>query len=340
MYIFKINKIALILFLITFSKQSFATFEDVFSDCIFERVKVVDKTQTLQKIESYCEKQVVKNEIGNGSLGAISQRLIQERKTEFNPYVITPHKMNYVLPVIVTDGINAQVYDNESNWPSKLKDIETKFQLSIKLPLTFGSILNTGDQLYFAFTLKSWWQLYTHSLSRPFRETNYQPEFFYFTPINWHPFKGNSALRFGFEHQSNGLAQAKLLSRSWNRIYVDFLYEKNNFALSFRPWYRIPEGDKRTTQEESGNDNPDITDYMGYFELSMAYKWHEDFEVTMQTRRNFATSHGALELGVTFPLWGRLRGYAQYFNGYGESLIDYNYRQQKIGIGFALTSRL
>ena len=47
-----------------------------------------------------------------------------------------------------------------------------------------------------------------------------------------------------------------------------------------------------------------------------------------------------MELGVTFPLAGKLKGYFQYTNGYGESLIDYNHSQQTFGIGIALTEIL
>lgn len=314
------------------------TFEDVFQACLFEAIKTSNKDQTLQQLENECEKKILKSQVGNHELGAISERLIKERQEAFNPYVIIPHKMNYILPVSISDHINTDVYSEYSDWSEKIKDVEAKFQLSIKVPLTPGSILTIGDQFYFAFTLESWWQLYTGDLSRPFRETNYQPEFFYFTPTSWHPFGTNTALVFGFEHQSNG--RSELLSRSWNRLYVDFLFEKNNFAISFRPWYRIPEGNQATDNDTIGDDNPDIYKYMGYFELGLIYDWREEYEISMKLRENISSHHGALELGITFPLWGKLRGYAQYFNGYGESLIDYNHKQQRFGIGIALTDLL
>jgi phospholipase A1 len=314
------------------------SFEELLQECLFNIIKTTDKNQTLQQIEDICEKKILKEELGNRELGAISERMIAERKSAFDPYVITPHKMNFFLPISITDGINKEAYTDFSNWADNLKDIETKFQISLKVPLTTGSIINKGDQFFFGFTLESWWQVYTESISRPFRETNYQPEAFYFTPLNWHPLNSNTGIIFGFEHQSNG--RSEQISRSWNRIYANFLFEKGDFALSFRPWYRIPEGSKESTKGSPGDDNPDIDEYMGHFELNLAYDWNNDYELSMKLRENFSQHHGAVEIGFTFPLWGKLRGFAQYFSGYGENLIDYNYNQQRFSIGLALTDIL
>jgi phospholipase A1 len=51
---------------------------------------------------------------------------------------------------------------------------------------------------------------------------------------------------------------------------------------------------------------------------------------------------GAVELSWSFPLWDYpfLKGYVQYFYGYGESLIDYNNRVNKIGLGISLSDWL
>lgn len=273
-------------------------------------------------------------EIETNQQPAYFDHLAAERKSSFDPYIITPHKMTYFLPFSYTNNINKEAYEGEGDFAKQLNNIEAKFQISLKIPLTREAIFTKGDSIAFGFTLQSWWQLYNHDLSRPFRETNYQPEIFYITPLDWQPLNGKTNLTVGFEHQSNGRTQ--MLSRSWNRLYATLTFAKDNFAVSFRPWWKIPEGDKVTTPEESGNDNPDITDYMGHFELIGVYKW-DDLEFSFTGRRNFQENKGGMELGMTFPLAGKLKGYLQYNHGYGESLIDYDHYQQRIGVGIALT---
>jgi phospholipase A1 len=52
-------------------------------------------------------------------------------------------------------------------------------------------------------------------------------------------------------------------------------------------------------------------------------------------------NRGAVELSYSFPIrHTRLKGYLKYFNGYGESLIDYNHRIQSFGVGFLLSDWL
>ena len=42
---------------------------------------------------------------------------------------------------------------------------------------------------------------------------------------------------------------------------------------------------------------------------------------------------GSLQIDWAFPIIGNLHGYLQLFSGYGESMIDDNFRQNKIGLG-------
>jgi phospholipase A1 len=113
----------------------------------------------------------------------------------------------------------------------------------------------------------------------------------------------------------------------------------------FQPWYRLPEDAKKDDLDPStppppkGDDNPDIEDYMGHYELTGLIDW-DRYILTSTIRYNFDTGYGSAETGLSFPLWGRLKGFVQYFEGYGESLIDYDHRVQRVGFGILLTDLL
>jgi phospholipase A1 len=130
-------------------------------------------------------------------------------------------------------------------------------------------------------------------------------------------------LNLGITHQSNG--QTSLLSRSWNRVYVQAGFERGNFTLFTRAW-------KRLEEDANNDDNPDITDYMGHGDMVATYHWNQH-EFSLLARRNFHTDKGAAQLSWAFPLVSNLKGYMQYFMGYGQTLIDYNSYQRALGLG-------
>ncbi|MFT6301631.1 MAG: phospholipase A1 [Granulosicoccus sp.] len=268
--------------------------------------------------------------------GVISERIRQERADAFNPYVLTAHKHNFILPVSYSTGINEAVYEqNDAPLGDGLQPAEVKFQISLKSQLNEKNLFFENDSLSVGITLEAWWQLYSSDLSSPFRETNYQPEIFYLVPLLWGPFGGNTAAMVGFEHQSNGLVPG--LSRSWNRLYATLIYERGAFVAHVRPWYRLPEDAKEEVGDAEGDDNPDILDFMGHGEVGMSWRKYQK-EYAVRIRGNPSTKKGAITIGMTFPLFAKFRGFVQYFNGYGDSLIDYDHHQQRLGLGVALTS--
>lgn len=268
--------------------------------------------------------------------GALSERVAEERELARNPYVITAHKPNFLLPAVHSTGLNTEAYaDTNLDVAKDFAPVEVQFQISFKTQLNQSDLFLKDDSLSVGFTLEAWWQLYSDELSSPFRETNYQPEIFYLKPLLWGPFGGSTAVLLGFEHQSNGQIQA--LSRSWNRLYTGLIYERDNLLVRLRPWYRIPESPRESPDDPRGDDNPDILDFMGHGDLSIGLRRNaHDLHVLL--RGNPSTGNGAIEVDWTFPLFAELRGFVHYFNGYGDSLIDFDHRQQRLGVGVALTS--
>ncbi|MEM0909736.1 MAG: phospholipase A [Pseudomonadota bacterium] len=314
--------------------------QEAMDACLLDKIKNADEALTIREIKFLCEAElttVIDEAALQSTSSGLRNRLKEERQSQFDAFVITPHRLNYILPAYASNAINAEVYRPIEGFSENFSDVETQFQISFKVPLNEQKILFDNDGLYLGFTLEAWWQIYSENISKPFRETNYQPELFYIAPTDITLFGGKTSFMLGIEHQSNGRSQ--LLSRSWNRVYAGMFWEKGNLAISLKPWYRLEEDEKQFEFDPDGDDNPDIEDFYGKFELGAVYRWGE-LEFTALGRRNFSTKNGAIRLGLTFPLWGKLRGYAVGFDGYGDSLIDYNYKQTRFGLGIALNSFL
>ena len=285
------------------------------------------------------------NPVGNveenpdsGSL--VKERLEREREAEANRSVLLAHQRNYILPLTYAADPNDDVYEQgSSDFGEDLDNLEIQFQLSIKAVLAEG-LLTEQDALYAGATVKAFWQAYNSDISAPFRETNYEPEIFWVTPVPWKILGGDATLfSLGLSHQSNG--RSLPYSRSWNRVYGSVVWERWRFVFHLKAWWRIPEDEKNDPTDPHGDDNPDIEDYMGNFEFEVAYrKYEQEVSVMLRNNLDFEDNHGAIQLDWTFPLQRRFRGYVQFFNGYGESLIDYNAHVSRIGFGILLTDLL
>lgn len=250
-------------------------------------------------------------------------------------WVFTPYKPVYILLANYSSDINTRpVSDNprnSSNEPIGLDPTELKFQISFKtraIKNLFGKKVK-GD-IWLAYTQTSRWQLYNAELSRPFRETNYEPELLLTVPTPYAFWGIEGAFAgIGVNHQSNG--RANPLSRSWNRIIFQLAFQARSWSFILKPWWRVPES-------EEDDDNPGIENYMGRMELVTAYSSNRH-DVSLLARHSLKggdDNRGMLQLDYALRLYDFLKVHLQIFSGYGESMIDYNHNQTTFGIGFSL----
>lgn len=232
---------------------------------------------------------------------------------------IVTYKSTYILPA--TYSFN--------NFDDDRKKVETSFQISAQKPI-FYNVFTDNDSINIAYTQKSFWQ--TASSSAPFRETNYEPEIFANFYINNKHLK---LLKVSLNHFSNGKAEDE--SRSANRVYLQSIFQFDNFFISPKVWYRVPE-------KSSSDDNPDYSKYYGYGELNMMYLYKKhSFELLLRNNLRLNDQNkGAVEFNWKFPLPEFMKsknsfGMVQIFSGYGQSFIDYDKDITNIGFGIAFS---
>lgn len=258
---------------------------------------------------------------------ALAERLAYEEAAEDRPFVMTTYQPSYVMWSSMDDPNKAPFQPLDPT--AQLEDSEIVFQLSIKAPIwrnMFGSDIDG----YFGYTTKSYWQLFNDDFSAPFRETNYQPEVF-IRKVNKPKGRSLGILGWdlGLNHQSNG--RTDVLSRSWNRVMGRAALQfSNDLTLLARAWWRIPEDD-------ADDDNPNTYQYYGYGDVRAIWTPNRN---TFTALLRPGTEELSYEVTWSYPISRVFRIYAQYYNGYGENLLDYNYKNERIGIGIALNDFL
>ncbi len=334
-YLTHLGGVVLIALLLSLPAQAQADDEQ---DCMMKALGNANPDTTIAELRLQCEKDIedgTYTPTGTREMAVVEDRMHQDRKHVLQPFTLMTHKPNYILfAAYNASGYDASLWQDAFNEPDlEWEDTEAQFQISIKFPLLVNLFNDTMD-IYGAYTNRSFWQIYSEE-SSPFRETNHEPEVW----VQFHPgwelwgFK-NTWNSFGFNHQSNG--RGGDLSRSWNRVFAWLTVERGNLAMSIKPWFRIPESD-------DSDDNPNIGHYMGHYELSAAYKWRENvFSVMSRNNLESGFSKGAVEASWSFPLWDwpYLKGYVQWFSGYGQSLIEYDQYSNTIGAGVSLSDWL
>ncbi len=264
----------------------------------------------------------------------LSQRWELEPDDKYGAFKFTYYRPNYLLPVHFSDRINRQAQSPTRPATATISDFsrpEAAFQLSFKLKL-IEQAFSTSSDIWLGYTQLSFWQIYNSDVSREFRSTDFEPELIWLWPTNYSilGLRGRM-LGAGLVHQSNG--RELPLSRSWNRVYVVAGFERDRFVFTAKAWQRFNE-------DADQDDNPDIEDYVGRAEFLAFYRWRNDSSTSLRVRTTFKRnpSWGSAQFDYRFPLGEFLRGYVQLFTGYGDTLIDYNFRKNSIGVGISIGS--
>ena len=296
------------------------------SSFIFSQETIKDSLQELPKVDqkAYRKAQLERT---------LSKMWELDREDQRGTFKLVEYLPMYIMPFRYTDVPTEQPISLNPDRPipewRDYQHVETKFQVSLKAKI-MQDAFGKGD-VWVAFTQQSYWQMYNGELSRPFRELNYEPELIFTYPLNFSA--GNLKMKMiglSVNHQSNGKEVAH--SRSWNRFILMGVFQWNEVLINARLW-------KRFTEKSREDDNPDIENYIGRCELSIAYPFRKNvFNLRVRNNLNFNHNRGHVELNWIYPLSRDLRILLQASHGYGDSLIDYNYKQTVIGIGFTFLS--
>lgn len=206
---------------------------------------------------------------------------------------------------------------------------DVKFQVSIAQRLT-KSTLPFNTYLFLFYTQKCMWNVFEESM--PMRDLNFNPGI----GLAKHLFVKNryvGKLTLLVEHESNGRDGAD--SRSWNKISLACnVFIDPNFMIHGKAWIPIVDG----------QNNKDILDYCGIYQTGFTYTTPNKrfgFALTLVKRRGWNLNYNSI-WEINYRLFKKENQFLflQYYNGYGENLLDYNKFHSRLRVGIVIKPAL
>ncbi|MBC7532541.1 MAG: phospholipase A [Oligoflexus sp.] len=290
--------------LLGFSTATLALAEDKPSSIPDEEVKKLDDKVATIKVEDYSKR-------------------VDSR------FALFAHHRTFLIPYSYVNHPTESVYEPFKQLTGNRHDFyqkaEAEFQISFFLP-AYRKILDSNWDLNVAYSHHSWWQVYNQHWSKPFRETNYNPEIFFRRLFpDYENLLGISlfSLDVGFMHESNG--QIQLGSRSWDRLFTRAYFVRDSYTGTLTLWAK-----RRVITRQ--DENLKILKYKGFglLELNKAFE-----KITLETQINLAAKPG-IEVSASYPLNNAFRWFVKVNKGYGQSLIEYDHDTIRFGAGIAL----
>ena len=205
---------------------------------------------------------------------------------------------------------------------------DVKFQISFQQRLT-KSNLPWNTYIYLFYTQKAIWNVLERSL--PFHDLNFNPG----VGLSKHIIvKGHlvGKATMMIEHESNG--RDGTASRSWNKIsWAGEAYISPYLMAHAKFWIPIVDGQY----------NKDIRNYMGISQAGFQAKSLDDkwvLDMTLVKRQGWNLNFNTIiQLGYRINHNSNQFIMLQYYNGYGESMLDYNQYHSRIRFGLLIRPR-
>ena len=206
---------------------------------------------------------------------------------------------------------------------------DVKFQISVSQRLT-NATLPGGTFLYLFYTQKCFWSVFQNSM--PMTDLNFNPGIGLTKPL-FVKDRYIGKLSLIVEHESNG--RDSIWSRSWNKVSLAAnVIIDPNIMVAGKVWIPIVDG----------QNNQDILDYNGIYQFSIqAMTDNRRFTgaITLVKRRGWNLNYNTIfELAYRFSDNTNQYLFLQYYNGYGEGLLDYKVHKSQLRVGIVIKPQL